>query len=195
MEDVAVVVRAADFAAVKHRGQRRMNGDFPYINHPLGVARILTEEAGVTDATTLAAAILHDTLEDTDATSAELSAAFGAQIAAIVGEVSDDTTQSKVERKRQQIRHAPHLSAEARLVKLADKIYNLRDLATLPPPTWGPRRVRGYFCWAYEVVAAMGETDERLLAQLREIFAPEVPVDAAERATLLEDYYAELGGS
>lgn len=192
MNDVALVLRAADFAARKHRAQRRKNGDFPYINHPLGVARILSDEAGVTDGSVLAAAILHDTLEDTETTAAELTKEFGARIAAIVGEVSDDTSLSKVERKREQIRHAKHLSVEARLVKLADKLHNLRELTVLPPTSWGTRRVQGYFCWAHEVVAAMGEVDQRLLAGLAKIFKAHVPGKAEEREALLEDYYREM---
>ena len=198
MQGVAIIVRAAEFAAVKHREQRRKNGDIPYINHPLGVARILTEEAGVVDADVLAAAILHDTVEDTETTPDDLRSEFGESVASIVAEVTDDKSLSKVERKKAQIAHAPHLSREACLVKLADKLNNLRDLAVRPPSSWGEQRVRGYFCWASAVVEAMGagagEEGEGLLVALTDLLAGWVPADGGERATMLDRYLAELGG-
>jgi GTP diphosphokinase / guanosine-3',5'-bis(diphosphate) 3'-diphosphatase len=130
---IAKVLAAAEFAAFKHREQRRkgVRGS-PYINHPLAVASTLATEAGVEDVDVLAAAILHDTIEDTDTTEAELERAFGPEVASIVVEVTDEKTQSKALRKRMQIAHAPHLSAQAKLVKLADKIVNLRDIVARP---------------------------------------------------------------
>ena len=84
---------------------------------------------------TLCAALLHDTVEDTDTTQAELEAKFGTEIASIVAEVTDDKSLPKAERKRAQIEHAAHISKKAKLVKLADKICNLRDVAHSPPAT------------------------------------------------------------
>ena len=153
MSDIALILRAASFAAQKHRNQRRKDADAsPYINHPLELARVLAEEGGVTDAATICAALLHDTIEDTATTPAELEQAFGAEIAAIVAEVTDDKALPKAERKRMQIEHAPHVSDKAKLVKLADKICNLRDVANTPPANWALQRRQEYFDWGKAVI-------------------------------------------
>lgn len=150
-----IVIRAADFAAHKHRDQRRKGANgCPYINHPLAVARILAEEGGVDDQIVLAAALLHDTIEDTDTTADELRAEFGEQVAAIVLEVTDDKALPKARRKELQVEHAPHLSREAKLVKLADKVANLRDMVHAPPD-WPTTRKAEYFDWARAVVAGL----------------------------------------
>ncbi|XP_029398543.1 guanosine-3',5'-bis(diphosphate) 3'-pyrophosphohydrolase MESH1 isoform X4 [Mus pahari] len=132
--EAAQLLEAADFAAHKHRQQRRKDPEgTPYINHPIGVARILTHEAGITDIVVLQAALLHDTVEDTDTTLDEVELHFGAQVRRLVEEVTDDKTLPKLERKRQQVERAPHSSPGAKLVKLADKLYNLRDLNRCTP--------------------------------------------------------------
>ncbi|XP_053768374.1 guanosine-3',5'-bis(diphosphate) 3'-pyrophosphohydrolase MESH1 isoform X2 [Desmodus rotundus] len=137
--EAAQLLEAADFAARKHRGQRRKDPEgTPYINHPIGVARILTHEAGITDIVVLQAALLHDTVEDTDTTLDEVELHFGAQVRRLVEEVTDDKTLPKLERKRLQVEQAPHSSPGAKLVKLADKLYNLRDLNRCTPEGhWG----------------------------------------------------------
>ena len=135
--DAETIIRAAAFAAERHRNQRRKDADAsPYINHPLALARVLAVEGGVTDAATLCAALLHDTIEDTDSTAAELAAEFGTEVAAIVEEVTDDKSLPKAERKRAQVEHAAHISDKAKRVKLADKISNLTDVANSPPADW-----------------------------------------------------------
>ncbi|XP_075860849.1 guanosine-3',5'-bis(diphosphate) 3'-pyrophosphohydrolase MESH1 isoform X1 [Microcebus murinus] len=132
--EAAQLLEAADFAARKHRQQRRKDPEgTPYINHPIGVARILTHEAGITDIAVLQAALLHDTVEDTDTTLDEVELHFGAQVRRLVEEVTDDKTLPKMERKRLQVEQAPHSSPGAKLVKLADKLYNLRDLNRCTP--------------------------------------------------------------
>jgi GTP diphosphokinase / guanosine-3',5'-bis(diphosphate) 3'-diphosphatase len=156
MDDVARLIKAADFAALKHRRQRRKDAEAsPYINHPLALARVLKVEAGVGDVEVLVAAILHDTVEDTETTVEELSGAFGPAVAAIVAEVTDDKRLPKPERKRLQVEHAPHISAKAKLVKLADKICNLRDVVDSPPAHWPLERRRAYFEWAKAVIEGM----------------------------------------
>ena len=153
MDDVARLIKAADFAAFKHRGQRRKDAEAsPYINHPLSLARVLKLEAGVGDVDVLVAAILHDTVEDTETTVEELAREFGPAVAAIVAEVTDDEHLSKPERKRLQVERAPHISHPAKLVKLADKICNLRDVIDAPPAHWPLERRRAYFEWAKEVI-------------------------------------------
>ena len=153
MNDLSLVIRAAEFAAHKHRDQRRKDANAtPYINHPLALARILTAEGGVTDAPTIAAALLHDTIEDTETTPTELDREFGADIRSIVEEVTDDKRLDKADRKRLQIEHAAHISHKAQLVKLADKIANIRDVASSPPDRWDLTRRQEYFDWAKSVV-------------------------------------------
>ena len=148
-----LIVRALEFAAHKHRDQRRKDAQAsPYINHPIALANVLVSEGGVDDPVVLSAALLHDTVEDTETTTAELREAFGEKIAAIVGEVTDDKNLLKAERKRLQIEHAAHISREAKLVKLADKICNVRDVANHPPAKWDLARRREYFEWAKAVV-------------------------------------------
>lgn len=151
--DLALVLRASAFAAHKHRNQRRKDVDAsPYINHPLTLANVLANEGGVADSATLCAALLHDTVEDTDTTADELLREFGTEICGVVLEVTDDRTLPKAERKRLQIEHAAVISDRAKLVKLADKISNLRDVATSPPAGWPLERRREYFDWAKAVV-------------------------------------------
>jgi len=125
----SLLIRAAAFAAHKHRDQRRKDAaSSPYINHPLALADVLANEGGIEDVDVLCAALLHDTIEDTETTAEELQRKFGSKITSIVLEVTDDKSLPKVERKRLQVEHARHASHEARLVKLADKICNLRDI-------------------------------------------------------------------
>ena len=150
---LALLLRALAFAAHKHRDQRRKDAAAsPYINHPIALAEVLAGEGGVTDVEVLAAALLHDTIEDTATTFEELAGQFGGRIAAMVAEVTDDHKLPKAERKRLQIVHAAGLSAGAKLVKLADKICNLRDVAGHPPANWDLERRREYFDWGRQVI-------------------------------------------
>lgn len=152
-DEIAVTLRVLAFAAHKHRDQRRKDeAASPYINHPIALATVLSNEGGVTDLEVLCAALLHDTIEDTDTSQAELAREFGATIAGIVAEVTDDKSLHKYERKQAQIEHAAHLSDKAKLVKLADKICNLRDMAHNPPAGWDVARRQEYFDWARAVI-------------------------------------------
>ncbi len=150
------VFQALAFAAHKHRDQRRKDeGASPYINHPIALADILVNEGGITDHVVLCAAILHDTIEDTETTYEELVDAFGREIADVVAEVTDDKSLDKAERKLLQIEHAAHASPRAKLVKLADKTCNLRDIAATPPAGWSEQRRKEYFAWAQKVVSGV----------------------------------------
>src|SRR5271165_1506834 len=147
------LMRALAFAAEKHRNQRRKDKDAsPYINHPIALADVLANEGGVEDVEVLAAAILHDTIEDTETTEDELRREFGDAIADTVLAVTDDKTLEKAERKRLQIEHAAALTPAAKLVKLADKICNVRDVAHNPPDRWPLERRQAYFDWAKAVI-------------------------------------------
>ncbi len=154
-DPISRVLGAATFAAERHRDQRRKGKDAsPYINHPLALASLLAER-GERDPTLLMAALLHDTVEDTATTFEDIERSFGMEVADIVREVTDDKTKPKAERKRLQIEHAARLSRRAMLVKLADKICNLRDVVVSPPADWSLHRKREYFDWAKAVVDRM----------------------------------------
>ncbi len=152
--DLKLLMKALAFAAEKHKNQRRKNVEAsPYINHPISLANILCNEAHVTDIKVICGALLHDTVEDTETTEEELVAGFGRHIASIVMDVTDDKSiEDKQKRKQLQIEHAAHISESAKLVKLADKTSNLRDIANDPPADWDLQRRRKYFDWAKQVI-------------------------------------------
>ena len=150
------LIKAVAFAAEKHRNQRRNDAAAsPYINHPIALANVLANEGGIDDPAVLCAAVLHDTIEDTETTAAELEKLFGRQVTSIVLEVTDDKSLKKHVRKQRQIAHAPHISPEAKLIKLADKICNLRDILASPPTDWSTEHKQAYFDWAAQVVAGV----------------------------------------
>ena len=152
-DDLGMVLRAAQFAAHKHKDQRRKDAKAtPYINHPLGLAEVLHTDGGVSDTVVIAAALLHDTIEDTETTYDELRGIFGGEVADTVVELTDTKFLGKEARKRLQIAKAGRASERARLVKLADKICNLRDILASPPAGWSLARRQKYFDWAKEVV-------------------------------------------
>ena len=147
------ILRAAAFAAIRHRDQRRKDLDAsPYINHPITVAALLAE-VGVTDLVALQAAILHDVIEDTATRSDEIEEQFGSDVCAVVLEMTDDKSLPKDERKRLQVENSAELSDPAKLVKLGDKIANVRDLTYSPPVDWDAERRREYLRWTEQVVA------------------------------------------
>jgi GTP diphosphokinase / guanosine-3',5'-bis(diphosphate) 3'-diphosphatase len=154
MNSPAKLLHALAFAADRHRDQRRKGGTkSPYINHPIAVAEVLAGAGKVTNEALLVAAILHDTVEDTQTTSAELKRRFGADVAHLVKEVTDDKSLPKQVRKRLQIEHAASTSPRGKLLKIADKICNLRELGTHPPPGWSAKRRAEYVIWADWVVS------------------------------------------
>jgi guanosine-3',5'-bis(diphosphate) 3'-pyrophosphohydrolase len=171
-DGLPLIVRALEFAAHKHRDQRRKDAlASPYINHPIALANVLVHEGKVEDPAVLSAALLHDTVEDTETTPAELREVFGEKIAGIVLEVTDDKNLLKAERKRLQIEHAAHLTREAKLVKLADKICNVRDVANHPPAKWDLTRRREYFEWAKAVVDQLRGVHSALEKKFDEAYA------------------------
>ena len=152
--NVVTLLAALEFAADKHRHQKRKDAEgSPYVNHLIAVTRILAAEGGVEDEAALLAAVLHDTVEDTDTTFEELDARFGATVAELVREMTDDKTLAKAVRKQHQIDHAPGASPLAKQLKIADKIANIRDIVFTPPADWSRDRKLEYFVWAEQVVA------------------------------------------
>ena len=154
--DLAKLLEAAQFAARKHHGQTRKGANAePYIVHPLGVASFLTTIGKVEDYDILIAAILHDTLEDTETTPEEITELFGETVCGYVLEVTDDKLLPKATRKLKQIEHAPHLSIGAKHVKLADKISNITDIVKNPAVGWSVETKLNYVAWGEKVVAGL----------------------------------------
>ena len=165
-QTVRLLARAYRFAAEQHAHQRR-KGDAsePYVNHLAEVADLVAEATGGGDPNLVAAAMLHDVVEDTPTRLDEVEALFGADVAALVGEATDDTSLPRAERKRLQVAHAPARSPRAKMLKLADKTSNVRALATSPPADWQRDRRADYIRWAREVVAGLRGPSPWLEAQ------------------------------
>lgn len=153
--DSEVILKALRFSAEKHRNQRRKDNASPYINHPIEVAEMLIRVGGVRDLDVIVAAILHDTIEDTDATPEEIETLFGKPVLSLVLEVTDDKTLPKKTRKQLQVDNAPHKSQGAKQIKIADKISNLRDILHSPPVNWSRERKMEYIDWSENVVAGL----------------------------------------
>ena len=163
VKEISLVLKAFSFAAKKHSNQRRKDStSTPYINHPIDVAYLLWEIGKVRDLDIITAAILHDTLEDTDTTAEELEAEFGVKIRKLVEEVSDDKNLPKDERKQYQIDTTDSLSFSARNIKLADKICNVEALVESPPVDWSEKRKIEYAAWGNEVVKKLTGTNLKL---------------------------------
>ena len=169
-QDIGNLLHAVDFAARKHRGQRRKGSNAnPYINHPLGVAHLLWDRGDVREIEVLIAAVLHDTVEDTETTLDEIREKFGHPVAELVDEVTDDKSLPKTRRKELQIEHARRLSRGAALIKLADKIYNVHDILNNPPRDWQGSRKLEYLKWAQTVVGQLPVTENPLRSHFEQL--------------------------
>jgi len=171
-QDISLILKALRFSSEKHKDQRRKGAEgLPYINHPIDVAETLWTAGGVRDVNVIVAAILHDTVEDTGTTPAELEEQFGAMVRSLVQEVTDDKRLPKPERKRLQVEHAPHLSPGAKQIKLADKISNINDVAYSPPADWPHQRRVDYLAWADSVVSGLRGSNQKLEELFDEVLA------------------------
>jgi len=169
MTELILILRAADFAAQWHVHQRRKgHAAEPYVNHLLEVANLVTQATNGSEPNVTIAALLHDAIEDQNVKAATIAREFGQSVADIVLEVTDDKSLSKAERKRLQVEHAPHKSREAKLIKLADKISNVRAIADSPAPDWTPQRRLEYVQWAKDVVAGLRGTSSWLEQQFND---------------------------
>lgn len=158
------IALAYDMAVQAHEGQTRRHGrGAPFINHVADVARRVSESLE-TDEVTLVAAVLHDVVEKTPRTLAEVEAAFGAEVAGVVAEVTDDQSLTKAEQRRQQVEHAPRLSPRAKRIKLADKASKLASIAEAPPGWWRKGKARKEVKQAQEVAGAVRGVDSVLEA-------------------------------
>lgn len=165
------VLKAARFAAEKHAAQRRKGAAAePYINHLLEVAELAAGAIPPPDTNVIVAALLHDVIEDASVTKEELADAFGPEVASLVAEVTDDKTLRTSERKRLQVVNAPHKSPGAQVIKLADKISNLRAILSSPPVDWTLERKREYFDWAKQVVDALPTPNQKLKQEFEALY-------------------------
>lgn len=200
-KQVYALLGAVSFAAAKHDGTHRKNSaKLPYVTHPIGVAQALLV-AGVTDLNVLRAAILHDTVEDTETTVAELEAEFGRTTAQLVAEVTDDRSLTQVERKKAQLTRARTCTKDAACIKLADTLNNVESLISDPPRGWSLAKIQGYMVWKWHLLQLLEPANEVLADHLHTIFSgsiffngkqelaiPEKP----DRAEQLEAYYRLL---
>ncbi len=176
------MIAAADaFAEHAHAGQFRKGIQgapaVPYIEHPRAVAAILCDEAGITDNEVIIAALLHDTLEDTLATHQQLTDLFGATVADVVYELTNDPSVTPETKKAWQVAHARDMSERACFIKIADKTANLRDILDAPPP-WSIEKKIQYFEDAREVVEAMAYKHPVLMNLFADVYAQRRHPDA-----------------
>ena len=174
-------LKALKWASELHRLQRRKGPAesvpgkcprlIPYVNHLIAVTEMLGRVGGVTDEDVLIAALLHDAIEDTDATIQDVEERFGERVSRIVAEVSDDRSLDQQTRKLAQVEHAQSLSREAKLVKLADKIHNCSDLKTNPPSGWSDQRIEDYRQWSLAVVNGLIGVSPSLEALFDDVIA------------------------
>jgi GTP diphosphokinase / guanosine-3',5'-bis(diphosphate) 3'-diphosphatase len=149
--DAVALARAFDFAARRHAGQKRKgSAGEPYVDHLAEVALLLAEATAGADPSLVIAGLLHDCVEDGHATAAEIASVFGTDVAGLVEEVTDEDL-PEAERRQRQVETAPHKSDRAKMLKLADKISNLREMHRDPPSDWPLGKRRDYFEWGRKV--------------------------------------------
>jgi guanosine-3',5'-bis(diphosphate) 3'-pyrophosphohydrolase len=166
LSPIRLVSKAAEFAARRHSGKaRKARPDEPYINHLAEVASILADATDGADAELVAAGWLHDTVEDELATLVELIAEFGGRIAALVDEVTDEMTLDQRQRRQKQVEDAPHKSPDAKLIKIADKISNVRARIHANPNPGQRSELAAYTIWAEDVVAGCRGVNSKLDAE------------------------------
>jgi (p)ppGpp synthase/HD superfamily hydrolase len=169
---VRQILAAAHFAAERHAAQRRKGHTAePYVNHLLEVAELLARTADHLDTNLIVAALLHDTIEDVGVTRAELAQRFGEDVASLVAEVTDDKLLPMEARKALQIENAPHKSPRAQSLSAADKIANVRSIASSPPANWSFERRLEYVRWARQVVGRFSHLEGRLAGEFQRVSA------------------------
>ena len=168
--EIPLILAAAAYAAEKHSGQKRKGeAGEPYINHLIEVAQLVSSVAP-DDPNLVAAALLHDVIEDTSVSAIDLHRRFAQDVTFLVQEVTDDKSLPKEERKRLQVERAAKISARAQIIKLADKISNLRSILTSPPLSWDYERKKQYFEWAKQVVDALSSPNPVLKAEFEKTY-------------------------
>ncbi len=167
---ISLIFKALSFASERHRDQRRKDPHkTPYINHPIDVMVNLWELGSIHDAETLAAALLHDVIEDTETYPCEIEQHFGKKVLALVEEVTDDKSLPKRIRKHLQVENAANKSTQAKQIKLADKLCNVQDIGKNSPKGWSKMQCIEYLDWAEEVVKGLRGVNEELELAFDEI--------------------------
>lgn len=169
MNSSVIILEALSFAADRHKNQTRKGmGKVPYINHPIEVARLLSQ-FGETNEDLLIAALLHDVIEDTTNNEEEIKELselilknFGEVVLLTVLEVSDNKSLPVEERKELQVVHTSMLSDLAKKLKIADKTCNILDIKNDPPERWTTQRKLNYLEWAKKVVNGARGINEEL---------------------------------
>ena len=167
-----MIARAWHFAAERHSTQKRKgSAGEPYVNHLAEVAELVAFATDGADANLVAAAVLHDAIEDTKTSHAELATLFNKDVADLVAEVTDDKGLPKERRKELQVEKAPSKSSRAKILKLADKTSNLRSLAKSPPADWSETRRKEYVAWAKQVAEGLRGSNDWIEARFDEAAA------------------------
>ena len=156
MNDTVLITRALHFAAERHSNHRRKGqAQEPYVNHLAEVSELVADATEGKDVNLIAAALLHDTIEDTETSSDELVATFNNDIAQLLADVTDDKSLPKQDRKYLQVVNSRAQNMRVKLLKLADKTSNLRSLANSPPENWNTEQKQAYIDWAIKVAAGL----------------------------------------
>ncbi len=179
MSDSMILHKAIEFAARKHKDQKRKGSDTPYIVHPVEVMLFLSECGCSTD--TLAAGVLHDTLEDTETTLEELISEFGEHIAALVASESEDKGKSWQERKQHTVDKLATASEDTKMICLADKLSNLQSMVYDYP-------IVGESLWS-----RFSADKERIEWYYRSIINGTVGMKTVLRDRLIKNYIAMFG--
>lgn len=176
--EIELIIAALAFAALKHRNQSRKDAaGTPYIIHPIEVLHVVFQIGGERDPVTILACILHDTVEDTGTTFEELAERFGAEVASVVKELTDDKSLAKEERKRLQVEHAAHKTGRAKIVKYGDKSANVADVCKAQG--WSQQRRREYIEWAASIVRQFAGHNVRLDVHFEKVAAEALELIAA----------------
>jgi len=162
---ISMVLGATRFAADKHKSQRVKGAEAsPYINHLIEMGELLWRVGEVRDRDCIVAALLNDTLEDTDTTPEELEELFGRRVRLLVEEVTDDKSLPPERRKQLQVIRAAKLSSAAKQLRLADKTLNVAQVAFAPAGEWSLERRCEYLRWSELVVAGLRDCNDKLEA-------------------------------
>ncbi|KAL1922024.1 uncharacterized protein VTP21DRAFT_10666 [Calcarisporiella thermophila] len=170
LPDHSKLLLCCEYTSRKHATQRNEEAVSSCIIHSLGVAKLLVE-SGVHDLATLQAAMLCNTVEASNTTLEELEQSFGKEVRNLVEECSDDKSLPKMVRKHLQIERASSVSFRAKNIRLALKLYRLRDLTRRVPSGWTPLQVQEYFSWAKQVTDRLKGTNHFLEIQLDAVYS------------------------
>jgi len=169
-KDIDKILNAVTYSAQCHQMQTRKNAKkTPYVSHPMTVAETVLTVGKVRDADVIIAALLHDTIDDTQATYEDIRSRFGSKVENIVRELTEDKTLSSAKRKKLQIIQAPNKSTGAAIICLSDQIFNLNNLLQDPPIDWTRERIDQYFQWVQSVVNHLPEANAPLKDEVNKI--------------------------